>query len=251
MTVRKFLIIFLVVVVVLLVLADRIGAVVGAHILAGRVQTDEHLPHRPDASIGGIPFLTQAIGGRYSDVTITAHDVPVDGVTVTTLTADLHGVNLPLEPALRGTVKRVPVKSISASALVSFDAANAYLAAHHPPDDSIRLEPGSNGAATVIDTAQVAGQSVTLRGTGRLSISDNVVSVSISGLSVAGAAAALSQQVLAQVEQRLDVTVPLHGIPFRLDLQSASVTSTGLSIAGTAEHVVLGSSRSEGSSGGG
>jgi hypothetical protein len=238
--VRRLTIIALVVLVGLLVLADRGGAVIGAHVLAARVQTDEHLPQRPDASIGGIPFLTQAIGGRYSDVTITAHDLPVDGVRITTLTAHMHGVHLPLEPALRGTVKRVPVDRITATAMVSLASANAYLADHHPPDDVVRLEPGSNGSVAVVDTAQVAGQSLTLRGTGHLSVTDNVVSVHVSGLSGTDAVAGIGAQVLAEVASRLALTVPLHGIPFRLNLQSATVTSAGLTVTGAANDVVLG-----------
>lgn len=125
---RRFLIGILVLLVVLLVVADRVGAVVAAHVLADKIQTDEHLPSRPDVSIGGFPFLTQAIAGNYSDVTVTVHGLTVSGVPVSTLVAHLHGVHVSASAAIKGDVHRVPVDRADGRVVLSFADLNRYLA---------------------------------------------------------------------------------------------------------------------------
>jgi hypothetical protein len=60
--VRK-LLTFIVVLGLLLVLADRVAWWVAERGVATAIQESENLPQRPGVSIGGFPFLTQAIEG--------------------------------------------------------------------------------------------------------------------------------------------------------------------------------------------
>ena len=64
------LLIVLVVLAALLVVADRVGVVVAENRLAGQIQQQLVLDSKPDVSIHGIPFLTQAIRGRYKDIRV-------------------------------------------------------------------------------------------------------------------------------------------------------------------------------------
>ncbi|HKO26054.1 MAG TPA: DUF2993 domain-containing protein, partial [Solirubrobacteraceae bacterium] len=178
----------MIVLVAIVIAADRIGAVVGAHVLAGKVQNFEHLPHRPSASINGVPFLTQAFGGKYNNVHITAHEVPVNQVPVTTLDVTMHGVHLPFSKAVHGSVSQVPVDRANGTAFVSFADANSYLAKHPVGGQTVRLSPGSGGASVnVTGQIRVKGKTANLHGVGLLERPvGNVVTIAVSQLRGAG-----------------------------------------------------------------
>ncbi|WP_188195438.1 LmeA family phospholipid-binding protein [Nonomuraea sp. SYSU D8015] len=76
------LIVFLIVLVVLLVAVDRVAAAGVERDLANRIAAAADLKSTPTVTIEGIPFLTQALSGRYPEVrfdlgTFTYGDVPV------------------------------------------------------------------------------------------------------------------------------------------------------------------------------
>jgi hypothetical protein len=238
---RRFLIAVVLFLIVILVAADRLGAIVGAHVLATKLQADERLPSRPSTSIGGFPFLTQAVGGKYSDVTVTASAVPVNSVTVTTLTAHLHGVHVPLGKVIHGSVSQVPVNRVDGTAYVSYADANSYLEGHSPPGALVSLAPGVGGQLRVTEKARVAGHRVSLTGTGRVTVvGHNVVNVAITSLKASTKAAGVALSAAIPLRLR-HVSIPLPGLPFRFTLTSVTASATGVTASGSATHVVLGS----------
>jgi hypothetical protein len=237
---RRFLLAIVLFVVIVVIAVDRVGAIVGAHVLAGKVQTDEHLQNRPSATIKGIPFLTQAFGGKYSDIHLSDHDVMVNEVPVTTLTVDLHGVHLPFSKILGGSVSEVPVDRVTGTAFVSYADANDYLAHHLPAGVSVRLTPGTDGrSVSMVDRVHLGGQRIVLRGTGTPTVSGNTVSVDTSGLTPAGAGVASS--LLSQAVAKVAVTFPLQALPFKLQLTRLTISPSGLTGTGGSDHIVLGS----------
>jgi len=203
-----------VVIVGLLVLADRLGVAAADRTVAARIQTDQGLQQRPDVSIHGFPFLTQALAGRYGDVTLTLHDFHHTGVPVRTLTVDLRGVHVPLRAVLAGHVARVPVDRASASIVLSYDGLNTFLADRH-----LSVSEGSNGEIRVSGRVTVLGRTVSASGSGRIEVrgSDLVVTVG----------------------HGLDFTIPLSGMPFRIALVSAKATNAGIVVQATASGLVL------------
>jgi hypothetical protein len=220
---RRILIAFVVFIVVILVVADRVGAAVAAHVLADKLQTDEHLPHKPSTSIGGIPFLTQAVGGKYNNISVTAHDFVTDGVTVDTMNVHMHGVHLPLGKVIRGSVHTVPVDHIDGSALVTFASMENYLAKRHLP---VTFTRGGSGQLEIHASGRAKGTTVSASASVALSVTNNVITLTLTG----------SRLPVPSV-----LAVPLLGLPFRVKLHSVSVVSDGVSATGTADHVVLGS----------
>ncbi|HEX3825234.1 MAG TPA: DUF2993 domain-containing protein, partial [Mycobacteriales bacterium] len=207
---------------------DRVGAIVGAHVLAGKVQTDEGLANRPSASIGGFPFLTQAISGNYKDVTITANNVAVGDVIVSTLTAHLHGMHLSLHSVLHGSVSHVPVDRVNAIVVVTYAEVNQYLRSQHV---AIQVAPGTGNQVHLVERVSRHHKHLSLSGDGTVSVTDNVFDVNVT--KVAG--------VSALATRLLHISVPLRGIPFRVDVQSVTSSSTGLTGTGGATNIVLGS----------
>lgn len=230
---RRLLIALLVLLVAAVVAADRVGAHVAAHVLAGKLETDEHLSSRPSVSIGGIPFLTQAFGGTYTDISVTAHDyTTTDGVPVQTLSAKLRGVHIPFSNVLHGSVKRVPVDTVDGRAFVTFDDVARYLAGHGV---AVTLRRASAGAVDVIRRISAGRGTAVVSGTATIAVSNAFVTLSVGHLTVNGVArgsAPLSPYVLQ---------VPLRGLPFRFSVTSVTVTDAGIAGTGVAHHVVLGS----------
>lgn len=237
--VRRLLIAVLIFFLAVLVAVDRLGAIVAAHVFAGKVQTYEHLPNRPKVTIGGIPFLTQALSGNYNDVTVQANNVPIDGVSVSTFTAHLRGVHIPVSSVRTGSVKHVPVDEVDANAFISLDAINTYLSGHQTTNQRLILRAGPDEQVTVVDRFHVHGKPVTLRGLGSVTLANNVVNFAISRYtSAAVLTPAVNGEAFSEVLRAL--SMPLGGLPFRIQLQSVIVTSTGLSISGAAHNVILG-----------
>ena len=54
----------------LLVAADRAGNVIAERTVATTVQRSQHLAHKPDVDIAGFPFLTQLAAGKFGKVTL-------------------------------------------------------------------------------------------------------------------------------------------------------------------------------------
>ncbi|HVS68663.1 MAG TPA: DUF2993 domain-containing protein [Mycobacteriales bacterium] len=220
---RRLLIAVLILIVAVMVVFDRIGAHVAGHVLAGKLQSDEHLPHRPSVSIGGIPFLTQAVGGDYHDVSVTAHDFRTpSGVQVTTLKAHLHSAHIPLSKVLHGSVSTVPVDRVDGTAFLSFGNVTQYLSAQGV--GSVTL---SRSSAHAID---LTGR-IPLGGRLRLVHAVVLVGVSHSVVTLRGASST----------RPIALSIPLQGLPFRINITSVTVGANGITAAGTAHHVRLGS----------
>jgi hypothetical protein len=73
-TARRLLIVALVLI-ALLVAADRIGCLVAERVAADTLQDSQHLEHRPDVHIDGFPFLTQLAAGHFGQIRASSTDV--------------------------------------------------------------------------------------------------------------------------------------------------------------------------------
>ncbi|HET6908716.1 MAG TPA: DUF2993 domain-containing protein [Mycobacteriales bacterium] len=207
-------IIVVVIIVGLLVVADRVAVVAADRIVAERIQTDQGLQERPDVSIGGFPFLTQAIGGRYGSVTLTVHDLHRVAVAVHTLTVHLSGVHVPLSAVFRGHVSSVPVDHATASIVLTYADLNAFFGGRH-----LTVSKGDDGEVRVAASASVAGHTLAASGQGRVDVRGTDLVVTIGN--------------------GLDLTIPLGGLPFRIALVSAKATNTGVVVSATAAGLVL------------
>jgi hypothetical protein len=223
---RKLLIAAVALILVLVVAADRVGAHVAAHVLAGKLETDEHLSSRPSVTIGGLPFLTQAWHGRYHDVTVTTDDfITANHVELNTMTVHLMGVHIPLSDVVKGSVKTVPVDRVTGTVFVSFIDLEAYLASHGA---TVKLSETSNGGVGVSGSgSRPNGHPKLLNGVATISISNSVLTLSV-GLAKPSA-------------NVLTYSIPLRGLPFHLTVASVTVAAGGITGTGTAQNVVLGS----------
>ena len=208
----------------LLVIADRVSAHLAARAVAQRVETSEGLPARPDVSFGGFPFLTQALGGSYDDIRVTSHHLTRRRVPVSELIVHLHGAHVPFGAALRGDVRSIPVDREDATALFAFSDLNATLASRGvhvdmASRDQVRITGTVRGvAASALGTVSVSGDTVV--------ITVQQVTANIGGVPVSASAA-------------FSFTVDASRLPFGLHVTGVSVDSTGLVVTAVAHDIVI------------
>jgi len=208
------LVIIAVVLVAVIVVLDRVAVVAADHVVATRIQTQEHLPSRPSVSIGGFPFLTQAIGGKYDDVTLTVHDFHGPVVPVDTISVELHGVHVGLGAVFSQHLSSVPVDSATARVLLSYDDLNGYLRGK-----GITVAPDGDGRVRVTGSVTVRGQTLSATGTATIDVG--------------------SDSLLLRAVNAVTIRVPLAGLPFGIELRSATATNRGIQVTATAQGLIL------------
>ncbi|TCO65058.1 DUF2993 domain-containing protein [Actinocrispum wychmicini] len=113
------LVITLVVFLALLVGADFGAAAIAEYQVAKRARAAFDLTDDPAVTINGFPFLTQAIGGDYTHITVDAKGVPIrDILKDVEIHADLRDVRAPLSDLLAGRTDQIVVGEMDAQVRV-------------------------------------------------------------------------------------------------------------------------------------
>ena len=220
----------------LLAVADRAGAAVAERVLADELQRSGGLTSRPEVDVRGVPFLTQALEGRYDRIDVVARDVDAGEVAgtqvvVPRLSATLRGARVPISDALSGAVTEVPVDRVDARVLLPFsvlqrtsDVGDLSVA---PEGDRLRLR----------GTVEVLGQEVSGSALSRLIVEDGAVVVTAESVDVGNDVA---DDLLGRaLDGRFDVRVPLRGLPYGLQVDAVTVQPDGLAVRTGATGTVL------------
>lgn len=110
-----------VVVLVLLLVADRGTDWAAECLLAGELQQSANLGEAPDVDITGFPFLTQLARGRYRPIQVDVRTpIVVDGTRIDRSSAVIHGARLPFQALVNRDVDAVRVRRTSVAAHVPF-----------------------------------------------------------------------------------------------------------------------------------
>ena len=236
------LLVLLVVLVVLAVGADRLGAVLAARSVAEGLTSSQRLTGPATVSFPDIPFLTQAVAGRYDRVDVTLQGVPVtNGLVVDRIDTTLHGVTAPAGPMLRGQLTQLPVERGEAVAFVSFtslaDAARRTIGAGALGVQLTSLDLGRAAADRVaVGTAiRTPLGTFALRGQAQLTVKGGVVGVRLLPESLTGVPAALRSRVAAL----LDLTALAPPLPFGFRATSVAVEGAGLRLRATGTRLSL------------
>ncbi|MEU1391620.1 MULTISPECIES: DUF2993 domain-containing protein [unclassified Nonomuraea] len=94
-------VILLLIAVVVLLIIDRVAAASVERELANRIAAVPNLSGTPSVSIEGLPFLTQAVSGRYPEVRFDLGTFTYGGVPVKNLRGVAYDVRAPLADALQ------------------------------------------------------------------------------------------------------------------------------------------------------
>lgn len=106
---RKFLF-FLIVLIGLLVIVDRVAVAGVERDLANRIAAATNLQQTPTVSIEGIPFLTQAASGKYEEVRFRLGTLTYAGVPIKDLRGAAYDVTAPLMDVIQNRANIVAGK---------------------------------------------------------------------------------------------------------------------------------------------
>lgn len=226
---RKVLLVLLIFVAVVLVAADRLGVRVAQDKIGEQVAAQYNLSQRPDVTIHGIPFLTQAVGGEYEHIEVEIGDWTEQGVTVSGVTVDMRGVNAPLSEVSKGSSANVTAKTATASAVIPYDVIRK-----EAPKEVTALRPKGDDLSVDL-TGSILGFPVS--GTAVVEVRPTAKGIAISPVSVGSDGAA--QIPLALVKKQLTWVVPVADLPVGSRISQIEPTPDGLRVAATAENVHL------------
>jgi hypothetical protein len=223
----------LVVLLALLLVADRVGAEVASRAVAEQARTSGGLSATPEVDIAGFPFLTQALSGRYDEVTVRASDVPAGEVRLSAFEAVLTGVEVPLRDALSGSIDSVPVSGLVAEAVVGYDELT-----RRSGNRQLIVAPGGGDRVRVTGRVEVLGQTLSASAVSRVEVDGQALRVTAESYEVGNATAdALLTRALGD---RLDLRVPIEGLPYGLQVRGLEVRAGGVVVLAGAGPTVLG-----------
>jgi hypothetical protein len=221
---RKFAI-SLLVLFVLLVVVDRIGAAVAEHQVSDRVAAEYQLPAKPGVTIQGFPFLTQVIAGDYRQVDVSAGQFRIGRVRLTGLAARFSGVHASVSDLLHGNTAMIVADRAAGSAVIPFRQLAGWL--------PVGVKVGPDGRdLRVSGSVNMAGVHVPLSGTVQPSVTPGGIRVAPRGIGLPGGATLPVGAV-----GRLGVVIPVTNLPLHLRVASVSATPAGLRVGATARDV--------------
>jgi hypothetical protein len=197
--------------------------------VASEIQTQLQLAAKPDVDVSGFPFLVEAFRGEYDSISADFPPQQLGAVSGVSAVVILHDARIPFSDAISGNVNALT--AASANATLSIPLTSLAAAAGLPG-----LTITQNGTQlTVSGTVSVLGQQIPVS-------ADLSVGVSADGITLtSGAATAAGVQVPAEllnaVGTFLSLTIPLDGLPFRVQSGSVRVADANLVVDATVSNV--------------
>jgi hypothetical protein len=226
----------LVVLLGLLVAADRVSASLASSAAQKYLAQQAYFQQSPEVQVRGFPFLTQALGGTYDDVEVTASSVQLDGVTGHDLKADLKGVHLSASAALGGHVTSLPVDSVAGSVRFDYPDLAALIAVQGVSGLSLSAS-GAQLLVTATVTIPVLNVRTAVSGAATIQVAGGTVALTVTGLTASGLTvpAALLQQVAAS----LSVPISIPALPYGLHIDRLTPQAAGILVTGSAANIVV------------
>jgi hypothetical protein len=215
----------------LLLAADRGAEAFAEDRVAQLVAERGGLAGRPEVEIGGFPFLTQAVDGRYDDVRIGLTGADLGQPEGTRADVSLRGVRVALSDVLSGSVQQVPVERVDGTATLAY----ALLAAELGPGTTVTR---NGDGLRVQRTVEVAGVSVPLTATGTVSLDGDTLVVDVEDAS--GAGVDVPDLLVDQVDDALDLRYRIPQLPFGLQVTGVAPADEGVRVQVEATDTVLG-----------
>src|SRR5262249_25743291 len=205
----------LLVIVLVLVGGDRAAKAYAEDRMASQVQSSLALSGKPNVTIQGFPFLTQAVARTFNTVDVNASNEtarPGGQLEIASLTATLHGMHI------HGT-NSATVDQFTASALVTFTA----LAHAGGIPQGITLAPaGPNQLKATVDILGFSSDA-----TAKVTQGGDVKITDFGGVPA---------DVLGSLT---DFTFSIPKLPAGVKIQSVSVTQQGLRVTATGQNTTL------------
>ncbi|MEU9890908.1 DUF2993 domain-containing protein [Sphaerisporangium sp. NPDC051017] len=220
------LVVFLVLLGILLAVLDRVAVAGVEKEVARQVAARYDLSSPPTVTVEGIPFLTQAVSGRYEEIQVHIGKMTTpDGVKLSRIDAVLHGVNAPLMDLIQNSATAdIRADKVTGTIVISRETLDARV------PRGLKLHGNGDNSLTVSGNVTVAGISVPVSARLKIQIVPGGVRLTpsdVNGIQVPDAAKVLG------------FTVPIKDLPLNLHIQSVRTTAEGLQVQGLGRDVPL------------
>ena len=218
------LIIFLVVLVLLVIGADRGAMYAAQSAISKQLAASYDLDPAPTVTIHGFPFLTQAISGTYDEIDVSMAEVIRDDMQVKNVKAKLYGVHAPLSEVI-SNARSITAARADGTAVVPYDILKKRL-----PDGFTVKPDGTN--LQLSGKARALGISVPVKATVKLKVGLEGLVAKPSKITVAGGRVPGSV-----VANQIGFVVPIQDLPMHLRIQDVHVRPDGIQVAASADDV--------------
>jgi hypothetical protein len=196
---------------------------------------------KPEATVGGFPFLTQVARGVYEKITIKVDRPQAQQVKLDQLTLVATDVRAPASDLLNGT-GTVVASQLTGTATIGWDAVKSLVELAGLPSSvdpkALQVRVVDNNVELRLPL-QLAGLAVTLRATGTLAVADGIVRIQLTDLAVEGAKSPLIDTLVNSLRNRLTATIRVPQMPYRLVIKKVETGSGGVFVTATADEVKL------------
>lgn len=263
-SVRK-LVITVLIILGLAVAADFGAAAAAEYALAQQLREQLKLASDPSVRINGVPFLTQALAGRYSAIDIRVTGLSVDPLHDVTVEATLHNVDAPLPEVISGNLESVRAARVNGRVRIKdSDLGRAIgiedLRIQQPFDEEIRrllpagaplsdaqsdsrAIPDNRAAIRMVATTDLAGQRTEIIGVGLIELTNGLLRITVLDVRLARddvGTVTLPREIRRLLLNALSTDVRPGGLPFSVTPTGVSVQPGALVVEGTANNVSLG-----------
>lgn len=239
---RRLLTTFLVLLVILgiiLVVADRLGAsyaerVIGQQV-AEQVANQQASSAEPDVTVEGVPFLTQVLSGDYKEIKILLRDFsgPAgNGKTIKMPLLDVRAkdVRAPLD-TLRTRQGDIVATTVTGAGTVDYATLSELSG-----QKGVKLAE-KNGKLAVTAPLKILNQQVTINGTATIEVAgENVIRVRFEQVTADGLPdVPLVQTALDNYAKQLSVDLKVPALPMKLKVEKVQPTPDGLVVTAGAK----------------
>ncbi|MFC3503037.1 DUF2993 domain-containing protein [Micromonospora krabiensis] len=236
------LVVLLLVLAGLLVVADRVAVGVAERAIADQVRQEvakqQAQSAPPEVEVGGFPFLTQVLDGRYERISIVLREVrgsvQGDAISLPTLDVDARDVRASLD-TLRSGQGEVVAETVNGTATISYDSLAALL---DRPGLKLSEQGGKLAVTAPVD---ILGQQLTVTGTADVTVGEQgKVGLRFNDLNAEGLPnLPLARTLLNNYARGISIDVPLPDLPFQLALREVRPQPEGLTVTADAKNVPL------------
>ncbi|ONI82395.1 hypothetical protein ALI22I_40565 [Saccharothrix sp. ALI-22-I] len=236
----------------LLVAADFGLAAAGEYQVAQKMREKFKLSEDPSVRINGFPFITQAVGGDYRDIEISASGVPVqDQLRDLEIHANLYHVRIGLSDLLAGNTRGAKIDQVKGSVKIKATDLNRLVNQVTPFTDmaiepDTRTEPPAGqepdptvAAVKLSGNTKVAGRTVRISAYGSVSLVNGQVMIAMNDVEVDDLALDGLDAVLGVVREALSVTIDPGELPFTVTPTAVKVESGAFTVEGAINDIPL------------
>ncbi|MEV4114644.1 DUF2993 domain-containing protein [Nonomuraea sp. NPDC049695] len=216
------LIVFLIVLVVLLGIVDRVAVAGVERDLANRIAAAADLSGTPTVTIEGIPFLTQAVSGHYPEVRFDLGTLTYGGVPVKNLRGAAYDVTAPLADVLQNRAN-IQARRVAVSGILTRATIDKYA------PSGVKI--GGNGERlTASGEVMVGAQKVKFNAEMRVEVADGVIKLQAEKI----------EGVPDQLAQLVSYPIKFKGkLPFDVKVTGVKNVAEGLEFSAEASDVPI------------